>query len=146
MQVSEAGPTTMSGGRSARKKASFVHLRVTPEYPRQLREKTVLLDYLDKMGCNGLLAVPWGVFDHPQLATELLAEPDERYAESLRSNPQHWRAEFWTSVYDFTPGNLKKVERNDEWMEGEFLGSPDPKEGYSLKDLRDPDARLVIGF
>ena len=146
MQVSEAGPTTMSGGRSARKKASFVHLRVTPEYPRQLREKTVLLDYLDKMGCNGLLAVPWGVFDHPQLATELLAEPDERYAESLRSNPQHWRAEFWTSVYDFTPGNLKKVERNDDWMEGEFLGSPDPKEGYSLKDLRDPDARLVIGF
>ena len=86
MQVSEAGPTTMSGGRSARKKASFVHLRVTPENPRQLREKTVLLDYLDKMGCNGLLAVPWGVFDHPQLATELLAEPDERYAESLRSN------------------------------------------------------------
>ena len=31
-------------------------------------------------------------------------------------------------------------------MEGEFLGSPDPKEGHSLKDLRDPDAHLVIGF
>src|SRR4028118_2313974 len=98
----------MCGGRSARKKASFVHLRVTPEYPRQLREKMVLLDYLDKMGCNGLLAVPWGVFDHPQLATELLAEPDERYAESLRSNPQHWRGGGWGARLRLTPGTPHK--------------------------------------
>ena len=76
-------PATMSGGRSARKKPSFVHVRVAPDYPHKLEDKSTLLDYLEKMGCNGLLAVPWGVFDHPQLATELLAKPDERYAESL---------------------------------------------------------------
>ena len=38
------------------------------------------------------------------------------------------------------------VERNDDWTDGEFFYSPAPKEGYNLKDLRDPDARLVIGF
>ena len=34
----------------------------------------------------------------------------------------------------------------DEWMAGEFLCSPDSKDGYSLRDLKDPDARIVIGF
>ena len=29
---------------------------------------------------------------------------------------------------------------------GRIPGQPRQKEGYSLKDLRDPDARLVIGF
>ena len=114
MQVSENRPATMTEGRSARKKASFVHVRVSPDYPRKLLDKTTLLEYLEKMGCNGLLAVSWGVFDHPQLATELLAKPDKRYAESLRANPQHWRAEFWSSVYDFTPGKVQMVERNED--------------------------------
>ena len=136
----------MSGGQSARKKPSFVHVRVAPDYPHKLEDKTSLLNYLEKMGCNGLLAVRWGVFDHPQLATELLAEPEEWYSSSLRANPQHWRSDFWTSVYDFTPGDRKVVERNDDWTDGEFLRSRDPKDGYNLRDLRDPEARLVIGF
>ena len=38
------------------------------------------------------------------------------------------------------------VERVDEWTTGEFLRSPDPKNGYSLRYLKDPDARIVIGF
>ena len=29
---------------------------------------------------------------------------------------------------------------------GEFLRNPDPNDGYSLRDLKDPDARIVIGF
>ena len=136
----------MSGGRSAQKKLSFVHIRVSPDYLKKLEDKTTLFHYLEKMECNGLLAVPWGIFDHPQLATELLAEPEERYADSFRANPQHWRADFGTSVYEFSPGDLKVVERNDDWTDEEFLCSPDPKDGYNLRDLRDPEARLVIGF
>ena len=87
--MSENRLATVSGGRSARKKSSVVHVRVAPNYPHKLEDKTTLLDYLEKMGCNGLLAVPWRVFDHPQLATELLTQPEERYSGSLRANPQH---------------------------------------------------------
>ena len=54
------------------------------------------------------------VFDYPQLATELLVEPKERYAGSLRANPQHWSADFWTFVYEFSASDLKVVERNDD--------------------------------
>ena len=38
------------------------------------------------------------------------------------------------------------VERNDDWTDGEFLRSPDSKDRYNLRDLRDPEAWLVIGF
>ena len=36
---------------------------------------------------------------------------------------------------------MKLAERVDEWTAGEFLQSPDLKEGYHLKDLKDPDAQ-----
>ena len=55
----------MIGGRSNRKKPAFVHLRVAPDYPKNDPDKIILLHFLEKMGCSGLLAVRWGVFDHP---------------------------------------------------------------------------------
>ena len=56
----------MSGGKSIQKKpAAFVHLRVPPDYPKEEQDKLTLLHFLKNMGCNGLLAAPWGVFDHP---------------------------------------------------------------------------------
>ena len=77
----------MSGGRSARKKPAFVHLRVVPDYSKEDQDKIILLHFLEKMGCSGLLAVPWGVFDHPQLVTELIGKPDPDFEGSLRANP-----------------------------------------------------------
>ena len=55
----------MSGGRSARKKPAFVHLRVAPDYPKDEEGKLTLFHFLEKMGCSGMLAAPWGVFDTP---------------------------------------------------------------------------------
>ena len=49
-------------------------------------------------------------------------------------------------VYNFSNGDVTVVERADEWTTGEFLHSPDSKDGYSLRDLKDPDARIVIMF
>ena len=53
---------------------------------------------------------------------------------------------FWQTTYDFSEGDVKVVERMDEWTDGEFQRSLDPKDGYSLRDLKDPEARIVIGF
>ena len=105
----------MSGGRSARKKpAAFVHLQVAPEYPKEEQDKLTLLHFLEKMGCNRLLAAPWGVFDHPQLATELIGEPEARFEGSLRANPSYWEWDFWHSTYEFVEGDVKVAERMDE--------------------------------
>ena len=48
----------MSGGRSARKKPAFVHLRVALDYPKDEQSKLTLLHFLEKMGWNGLHAAP----------------------------------------------------------------------------------------
>ena len=48
----------MSGGRSARKKPAFIHLRVAPGYPKEEYDKIILLHFLEKMGSSGVLAVP----------------------------------------------------------------------------------------
>ena len=34
----------------------------------------------------------------------------------------------------------------DKWTDGKFLRSLDPKDGYNLRDLKDPEARIVLGF
>ena len=41
---------------------------------------------------------------------------------------------------------MKVAERNDNFLKGEFLRTADPKDGYVLANLKDPDARLVIAF
>ena len=50
------------------------------------------------------------------------------------------------NTYEFAEGDVKLAERVDEWTAGEFLQSPDSKEGYRLTDLKNPDAQIVIGF
>ena len=118
----------MSGGRSARKKpAVFVHLRVASDYPEEEQDKLTLLRFLEKMGCDGLLAAPWGVFDHPQLATELIGEQDARFKGNLWANPRYWQRDLWQNTYEFAEGDVKLAERVDKWTAGEFLQSPDPR-------------------
>ena len=41
---------------------------------------------------------------------------------------------------------MKVAERNDDFLKGEFLRTANPKDGYVLANLKDPDARLVIAF
>ena len=136
----------MFGGRSARKRPAFVHLKVASENPKDDEAKLTLIHFLEKMGYSGLLAVPSGVFDHPHLATKLIGQSEELYEGRLRANPEHWQADFWRLVYNFSDNDVKVVERVDKWTAGEFLRSPDPKDGCNLRDLKDPDARIVIRF
>ena len=79
----------MSEGRSAQKKPVFVHLRVSPDNPKDDEAKLTLIHFLEKMGCSKLLAVPWEVFDHPPLTTELIGDPEEQYEGSLQANREH---------------------------------------------------------
>ena len=87
---------------------------MAPDYPKEDQEELILLQFLEKMGCSGLLAVSWGVFDHPQLATELIGDPNPDFEGSLRANPKFWLRDFWQTTYDFSEGDVKVAERMDE--------------------------------
>lgn len=38
------------------------------------------------------------------------------------------------------------MEQVDEYLEGKFWNVTDPKAEYTVRDLRDPEVRRVIGF
>ena len=83
-----------SGRRRRHGQTKIVLLKISPEYPKDNVEKQTLGKYLEKIGCSRLLTVPWGIFDHKALATELIGEPDNRYDGSLRAHSEHWTADF----------------------------------------------------
>jgi hypothetical protein len=72
--------------------------------------------------------------------------PPNQYEGQLRAHPEKWTAAKWKGVYRFRDGEVKTAERVDEYLKGEFLRTADPKDGYNLNNLTDPDARLVMVF
>ena len=124
---------------------SFVLQKVTAIIPAAQEELRVLETYLEVMGCSGLLGAPWA-FANEALATELQGVPDARFDGMLRAHPERWTETVWRETYQFREGTVRIAERNDEFLKGEFLRVADPKDGYVLADLKNPDARLVMGF
>ena len=119
--------------------------KVTPAIPTDPEEFRVLESYLELMGCNGLLGVPWA-FQSEGMVTELVGKPPNQHDGRLRAHPEEWKVALWRSTYGFREGDVKVAERNDDFLKEEFVRDANPKDGYVLGDLRDPDARLVMAF
>ena len=101
--------------------------------------------YLEIMGCGGLLGVPWA-YQNEQQTVELLGPPTNQFDGQIRAHPERWTVKLWKATYDFREGEVKAPERVDEYLKGEFLRTADPKDGYVIDCLKDPDARLVMAF
>ena len=100
---------------------------------------------LERMGCAGLLDVPWAVREEG-LIRDIIGPVSNVWDNTLRGNTEEWTSGVWRDVYGFAKGNVKQPERIEEFLEGEFRHAADPKDGYSVKDLKDPEARMVVGF
>ena len=122
-----------------------VVLKVIPAIPQVQADRDVLDRHLAAMGCHGLLSVAWGV-KAENLVEELLNGADNRFHGTIRARPEKWGVRQWQETYGLRTGAVKVAVRRDELLEGEFSGAANPKDGYSLEDLRDPEARLVVGF
>ena len=113
--------------------------------PASELEVEVLKGHLDRMGCVGLLDCPWGIREE-SLIRDLVEDEDTAGGDTLRARPEAWSPATWADAFQFKKGRVAVAERVEEFLEGEFKYAADPKDGYSVRDLRDPDARLVIGF
>ena len=119
--------------------------KVQPHIPASELELGVLRGHLDRMGCAGLLDCPWGIREE-SLIRDLVEDEDSAGGDTLRGRPEAWDPATWAHVFGFRKGRVTVAERVEEFLEGEFKYAADPKDGYSVRDLRDPDARLIIGF
>ena len=80
----------MAGGGGAKKrKMKISPFKVLPDFLKRGEENQILCNWLDDMGCTGLMLMPWGAFTNNNLATELEENSDDRYDNSLRAHPEH---------------------------------------------------------
>ena len=52
----------------------------------------------------------------------------------------------WREVYDFLPGEGGMANRTDQYVEGKFRSEADPKDGFPVKECRDPRERRLLEF
>ena len=119
--------------------------KVIPLLPAEEEEVEMLREDLRRMGCAGLLSVPWG-FREEGMVGELIGEPPNQYHQTIRAHPETWTKKTWQRVYGFRKGGFGLTSRKDEYAKDQFAGKIDSKEGYCVADCRDSRARAVLAF
>ena len=100
---------------------------------------------LRRMGCAGLLTVPWG-FQEETMVRELMDNPPVQFLETVRAHPEKWSRKTWQTVYDFRKDGCGLTNRKDDFARVMFDEKVDAKEGYSVEDIKDKCARAIIAF
>jgi hypothetical protein len=136
--------------RQQRKKNSEVPSKVrirkiVSEVPRDEAERAELLEYLQTMGCSGLLEKPWG-FKDEEVVRELLDGVSNEFDNTIRATPTRWTEEVWREVYNFKTGGGGLVGRKDEYVKDCFKELPNPKDGYDIEDCTDPRHKRMLAF
>lgn len=80
------------------------------------------------------------------LVTELMETLDNRYFGTIKAHPDLWGVQEWKAMYKFREGQVKIAERRDKFLELKLSTVVNPKDGHYLRDNKDLEARLVIGF
>jgi hypothetical protein len=97
------------------------------------------------MGCSGFLEKPWG-FKDDRIVRELLDGVSNEFDNSIRGLPVRWTEECWREVYHFSKGGGGLAGRKDEYVKECFKDLPNPKDGYSIDDCKDPWYRRLLAF
>ena len=119
--------------------------KVIPQLPAKEVDVEKLREDLGRMGCAGLLTVPWG-FREEEMVRELIGEPPNQYYKTLRAHPKAWTKRTWQKVYGFRLGGSGLTSRKEDFAKDQFAGKIDAKEGYNVADCKDPRARAVLAF
>ena len=65
---------------------------------------------------------------------------------TIQDRPEEWTAGVWREVYDFGPGGNGFANRTDLYIEGKFRNEADPKDGFPVRDCRNPRERKLLEF
>src|SRR5687767_486664 len=103
--------------------------KVIPQLPSSEGDVEILREDLRRMGCAGLLMVPWG-FQEETMVRELLGDPPSQFHKTVRAHPETWTRKTWQKVYGFRKGGYGLTNRKDEFAREMFDGRVDAKEGF----------------
>ena len=135
-----------------KQKGVHVSLRnVTPTIPGNEFERGMLKSDLEYLGCAGLLERPWNLKNEDFIQQFVLIregklERNNMFDTTIWDRPEEWTAGVWREVYDFGPGGSGLANWTDLYIEGKFRNDADPKDGFSVRDCRNPRERKLLEF
>ena len=135
-----------------KQKGVHVSLRnVTPTILGNDFERGMLKSDLEDLGCTGLLERPWNLKNEEFIQQFVLIregklERNNMFDTTIRDRPEEWNASVWREVYNFGPGGSGLANRTDFYIEGKFRNDADPKDGFSIRDCRNPRERKLLEF
>ena len=118
---------------------------VVPGVPKSVRDRELLEEDLQRIGCHGFMGRPWGL-RMEDMMVELLGDKDNRWQRTVRQAPEKWTAKEWRKVYGFGRGGEGMASQTDRFIDGMFFGRVNPKDGYAVVDCKDPRAKRELEF
>ena len=124
---------------------------VTPAIPDNEFERGMLKSDLEDLGCAGLLEQPWNLKNEDFIQQFVLIregklERNNMFNTTIRDRPEEWTAGVWREVYNFQPGGSGLANRTDLYIEGKFRNDADPKDGFPVRECRNPRERKLLEF
>ena len=118
---------------------------VVPGIPKSMRDRELLEEDLQRIGCHGCMGRPWGL-RMEDMVVELLGDKDNRWEGTVRQAPERWRVKEWRKVYGFARGGEGMASRTHRFIDGMFSGRANPKDGHAIVDCKEPRTRRVLEF
>ena len=127
-------------------KAGAMELKaVVPDVPKSVRDRELLEEDLQSIGCHRFMGRPWGL-RMEDMVVELLGDNDNRWHGTMRQTPEKWTAKEWHKVYGFGRGGEGMASRTDRFIDGMFSSRVNSNDGYAVVDCKDPRAKRVLEF
>ena len=124
---------------------------VTPITLGDEGEHAMLKSDLQNIGCVGLLERPWNLKNEEfiqqfVMIREHKLERNNIFDTTIHDQPEEWTAGVWREVYDFQPKGGGMANRTDQYVKGKFRSEADPKDGFLVRECRDPRERRLLEF
>ena len=99
----------------------------------------------------GLLERPWNLKNEEfiqqfVLIREHKIQCSNIFDTTIRDRLEEWTARVWREVYDFQPGGGGMANQTDLYIEGKFQNEANPKDGFPVRECRDPREHRLLEF
>ena len=118
---------------------------VVPGMPKSVKDRELLEEDLQRIGCHVFIGKPWGLRMEDMVA-ELLGDKDNWWDGTVRQASEKWTVKEWRKVYGFGRGGEGMASRTDRFIDGMISGRVNPKDGYAVANCKDPRVKRVLEF
>ena len=118
---------------------------VVSDVPKSVRDRELLEEDLQRIGCHGFMERPWGL-RMEDMVVELLGDKDNQWEGTVCQAPERWIVKEWRKVSGIARGGEGMASRTNRFIDGRFSGRINPKDGYAVVDCKEPRTRRVLEF